>query len=215
MTSIATVRTTLLNPDLGLDDDAATEPWGDVTVRNTALEDSVRRLWPRMARLVREDMPIVTNADEYVLPTIWDLEVIEVRSPNGRVHKELNNFRSWVDHTTDPPVSRVLLAVHWPGGTTDTAKAVGYAPFGVAAGITDLPASQAWIIVYGARAYLYRRRFNQWIDFEQHHAQNRDNSTSPSELFAMYQDAERLFDRAIADHGRRLGLPKVTRLRRS
>jgi hypothetical protein len=82
------------------------------------------------------------------------------------------------------------------------------------ANLTDVPERFAWILVAGARAELYRRRFNQWVDFEQHQVQNRDNATSPSELFAMYQDSERIFERAIEMHARRLGLPKTSRLRR-
>lgn len=215
---IADIRTDLLNPDLGLTDDTATEPWGDETVRDRAIITAVERLWPTMARLVREDLAIVTDADEYELDEIFDLETIEVRDDTGRVYKEIRNFRSWVNDSADPAVSVVSLPVYWPAGTVDTLKAVGYAPFTVtgAAGAeaTDVPARHAHILVDGARAYLYRRRFNQWIDFEQHQVQNRDNATSPSELFAMYQDAERIFQRAISENGRRMALPKVSRLRR-
>ena len=79
---------------------------------------------------------------------------------------------------------------------------------------TDLPEHLAWIAVVGARSNLYRRRFNQWIDFEQHQAQNRDNATNPSEIFAMYQDSERMFQEAINEHRRGLTLPKTSRIRR-
>lgn len=80
--------------------------------------------------------------------------------------------------------------------------------------MTDLPERLAWIAVAGARAYLYRRRFNQFIDFEQMQVTNRDNATRPNELFAMYQDAERIFEKALDEHRRSMSLPKVTRIRR-
>lgn len=206
-----------LNADLGLGDDTATAPWGSQTVRNTALQDALRRMWPRMARLIREDVTIVAEATEYDLTDIRDLETIEVYNSDGRVYKEIRNFRAWDDHEADPVVTHFLLTTYWQAGTTDTIKAVGYAPYTVPAtggASLDLPPELEYIAIHGARAYLYRRRFNQWVDFEQQQVQNRDNASSPSELFAMYQDAERLFNDAVEQNGRRMALPKTARLRR-
>jgi hypothetical protein len=135
---IDNVRENMLNAALGLATDTDAEPWGDEDVRNAALCLAVHRIWPRMAKLMREDLAIVTGAVEYQLAHIWDVESLEVSGPSGRVRKEIKGFRNYVDQTDTldlftgveaPPVLRLLLPVHWPAGTTDTLRVTGYAPF--------------------------------------------------------------------------------------
>lgn len=213
------LRTAKLNPDLGIasGDDAEAEPWGDTTVRNTAIIDTISRMWPRMALHVVESLTIVTDAVEYNLTTIEELIGIRVKNSSGQVYKEIKNFRSWVDRSAATPVGKVLLSISWSAGTTETLEAEGYRPFTVPAtgsDTLDIPPEWEWIVMNGARAYLYRRRFNQWVDFEGYQATNRDNATSPSELFSMYQDAERQFESALDTHGRRTTVAKTARLRR-
>jgi hypothetical protein len=211
------IRTDLLNPDLGITDDTAAKPWGDETVRNEAIRDAIRRMWPRMARLLRESVTIQASVVDYALTSIRDLETIEVSDSNGHVRREVRNFRTWVDRSDDPPVGRFLLPVGWKAGTTETIQAIGYAPYAVPSADddeVDIDPSLLWIVVYGARAYLYRRRFNQWVDYEMFANVNRDNATTPSELFAMYQDSERLYQVGLEENGRDLALARSARLRR-
>lgn len=130
-------RMNLLNPALGLVDDSDEEPWGDEDVRTAALCTAVKRIWPRMARLTREDVAIVAGAVEYDLWGIWDVEAVEVIGTSGRVLKAMRNFRNYVDHTEwddgfgneVAPVLRLVLPVYWPAGTTDALRVTGYSPF--------------------------------------------------------------------------------------
>lgn len=126
---IDTLRQGMLNRDLGITTDGLEEPWGDATVRNTALCMAVKRLWPKMARLMHEDIDLVAGADEYELSEIWDVETLEVINPEGRIYKEMRNFRNYVDESNDPPSLRLQLPVFWPAGTTDRLRAVGYTPY--------------------------------------------------------------------------------------
>jgi len=220
--TLAEIRTELVNVDLGLLEDTD-DRFGDVTARNVAITDAFRRLWPTMARLVREDVAIEDRAVDYTLATIRDLLTLEILDSEGIVVKEERNWRTWVDEQGDPPTVRLLKNRGWSAQAGISVRAVGYTPYqapyeydseGLVEVPCDLEERLLWIVVYGARAFLYRRRFNQWVDFEQHQVQNRDNATSPSELFSMYQDSERQFQQGIADHGRTLVLPKTARLRR-
>lgn len=129
---LAWVRTNKLNPDIGLTDDTADIPWGDETVRELALKEAIRRLWPRMGRLVYEDVSIVPDQDEYLLDDIWDLETLEVRGPEATVYKELANWRNWLDNGDEnevEPIKRLMLPVAWRPGHTDTLRAIGFRPY--------------------------------------------------------------------------------------
>lgn len=204
-----------LNAQLGVAD-GSTAPFGSSSDRNVALQDAFARLWPTMARLHRETVPVLANTVDYTLSTVRDLLTIEELDAESIVRREIRNFRTWVDESADPPVRRLLLPVGYTAATV-TWRAVGYAPYKVpvnGADTADIEPRLEWIVVAGAISFLYQRRFHEFTYFEQRQHQNVDNVISPAELFSMYQDAERRFLEGISGNRRSLALPKVNRLRR-
>lgn len=213
--TLDSIRTVSLNPDLGLDSDSDNR-YGDTTVRNNALRDAFARLWPNMARLIRETVTIADDTVDYTLTAIRDLLTLEVLDDQGVVFDENRNWRVWTDASADPVVLRLLLAAPY-SGFTGSVRAIGYAPYIVpatGAATCDLEPRMEWIVVAGARANLYRRQLSQWMTFERRLNDNPTTSVGPAELMTMYREAESQFAAAIRDHGRPLTLPKTTRVRR-
>lgn len=212
------IREDYLNPILGIADvdDQEEEPWGADWVRNAAISNAFERLWPTMKRLVREALTVDTDATDFALTTIEQLETIERVDDQGRVFAELNHYRQYPDEGTDPPTLRVVLP-RAVGTTTETWRALGYVRYTVPvddADEVDLPTARLNVVVNGARSYLYLRRFNQYLDYEQRATINLENTTSLSELFAAHQAAEAQFQQSMADNAPALRLPRRMKLTR-
>lgn len=204
------VRTGKLNVDLGLTGDSD-DRFGTTAIRNQALQDALYRLWPRMARLTRETITISLTSWDYTLTTLRDVVELELTDSTGYGwHQTLDNFTTWYDEEDATPVVRLRL----PALITDSSyilKAIGYAPYTVPAssppsssGSLDLQPEDEWIIVAGARAFLYRRQLNSFVTYERHENENRKTFLSPEQLLTMATSAEREFEEAIRRHPRRL-----------
>lgn len=214
--TLATIRTSRLNPLLGITNDALTEPWGSTTDRNAALQDAFQRLWPEMARLREESFNSGGgNVTTYVLNTIRNVEAIQIRQlATGQIVGEVKNFRDWTDEAADPPIYTVQFAGSYLATTGFTA--IGYSPYVVPAGdgsFCDLPPDKEWIVVAGARAYIYLRALNQFMNTGAFQTSNRANAITPAELLTMQTAAEAQFQNGMHNNARSLRLPKSARLR--
>jgi hypothetical protein len=188
-----------LNADLGVTD-GSTTPFYDRTARSAAIRAGFERLGPQMRRFRREDVTL-TGARELDLVTLTDVQVVEVIDATGYA-RELSNWRAWV-YQEDPPVARLTFAV--PPGATNTLRVTGYADYTAAlvadTDACDLAPGLTWIPLTWARAELYRRRFHEWLDFEQYSADNPATTLDPATLYQAYQDSARLYEQSKAEHG--------------
>lgn len=207
------IRTGALNTELGLTGDSD-DRFGTTAQRNFALQDAIRQLWPRMARLTRESVTVVEDQLDYALTTVRDVVLLEQYDEDGMFLSNLaNNYRSWWDEEDATPVVRLHLVA--PLDTTTSLKVLGYAPYTVPAssppsssGTVDLQNEDEWIIVAGARALLYRRLLNQFVVFERHENENRRTSLSADQIIALAEQAERKFQNALALRPRRIAKVK-------
>lgn len=206
------VRTGQLNVALGLDGDSD-DRFGTDDLRNLALQDAIRRMWPSMARLTRESITIVQDQIDYTLTTLRDVEALEYATTDTLTYTNLSgNWTSWWDEEDATPVVRLRLAA--PLDPDWTLRAIGYVPYSVptssppsSSGSLDLQPEDEWIVVAGALAYLYRRQLNQFMTYERHENENRKTFLSPGEMLTMYRDAESAYQAALNSRRRRLVRP--------
>lgn len=208
--TLDSVRTASLNVELGLDSDSDNR-FGTTAQRNYAIQEALRRLWPRMGRLTRENVTVVDDQYDYTLTTVRDVVRVEQYDEDGLFISDLRgNWRSWWDEEDATPVVRLHLVDELD---TDTSlKVVGYAPYTVPASggaSLDLQPEDEWVIIAGARALLYRRLLNQFVVFERHANENRSTSLTPDQILGMVAAAERDFERGIQQHPRRIAKVKL------
>jgi hypothetical protein len=209
MATLDAIRTGKLNVELGLTADSD-DRFGTTAERNYALQEALRRLWPRMARLTRESVSLVTDQYDYTLSTIRDVAKVEQLDATGHPVSDLSgDYRAWYDEEDATPVVRLLLTRPLP--STDTLRVIGYAPYIVPAssppsssGSVDLQPDDEWIIIAGARAMLFRRLFNSFVVYERHENENRKTFLTPDQLIGIANDAERMFQQGIASRPRRM-----------
>lgn len=209
LSTLDAVRTGALNTELGLTGDSD-DRFGTTAQRNYALQEALRRLWPRMARLTRETVTLVDDQVDYALTTIRDVAKLELLDADGLPRGDLSgNYRVWYDEEDATPVTRLLLAQELP--TTHSLRVIGYAPYTVpsssppsSSGTLDLQPEDEWIIVAGARALLFRRMFNSFVTYERHENENRKTFLTPDQLIGIANDAEGMFQRGIASRPRRM-----------
>lgn len=207
------IRTGKLNIELGLTGDSD-DRFGTDDERNYALQEAIRQLWPRMARLTRESVTVVEDQLDYALTTIRDVVRVEQYDADGLFLSDLSgNYRSWWDEEDATPVVRLNLVAALD--TETSLKVLGYAPYTVptstppaSSGSVDLQPEDEWIIVTGARATLYRKLLNQFVVFERHDNVNRRTSLSADQIIALAEQAERKFQQAIALRPRRIARSK-------
>lgn len=208
MTTLTELRTDFLNVTLGLDSDSDNR-FGTTAIRNLALQDGARRLWPEMAFLDTEAVTIVTDQIDYTLTSLREVISLELTSSTAtRWFSDAGkDFTAWYDEDS----GHVRLRLPQAFDPTLSLTARGYSPYSVpAAGgdSFDVPSDQQWIIVEGAVAFLYRRMMNSFMTYERHENENRKTSLSPEQVLTMYRDAEARYQSAKATHRRRLVVPR-------
>lgn len=205
---------TRLNLDLGLSDDTAEKPWGDEAVRDEAIRDGFERLWPQMRRMQDETQDYENLKQTYDLTKVKDVQLVEVVSSDGVIRNELKNWRNFA--VDDDPVRYTLRLSSASAPTSTELHISGYAPyfsqFTDDADPCDLEDRLAWIPLVGARAWLYRRRYHEYLDYEQHANLNRVNAMDPPTLFTAYQDAEARFQQALEEHHYEVSYPRRSRV---
>src|SRR5262245_62017039 len=169
-----------------------------------------------MKRMQEERATYDVGKQVYVLTTIEDVQLVEVEASDGIVHSELKNWRNWVVDD-DPPVTELRLATG-VGQTGSTLVISGYHSFksalNVDADACDLAENLVWIPLVAARAFLYRRRYHEFLDYEQYANLNRANAIDPPTLYTAYQDAEGSFMRAREENAAEVSLPRKARMSR-
>lgn len=209
--TLDSVRTASLNVELGLDSDSDNR-FGTTSQRNYAIQEALRRLWPRMARLTRESANLTADTHEYTLTTVRDVVRIELLDEDGFYMGDLrSNWRVWYDEEDATPVVRLLLASD-DLDEDHSLRVMGYAPYTVPASggaSLDLQPEDEWVIIAGARALLYRRMLNRYILTERNANENRATALTPDQVLGMVTAAERDFERGIQQHPRRIAKVKL------
>lgn len=207
------VRIGALNVELGLSGDSD-DTFGTTAQRNYALQEAIRRLWPEMARLTRETITVVTDQKDYTLTTLREVAFLELldatESATEGFLTRLDNYRVWYDEEDATPVVRLQLPAAMDPAVHGL-RAVGYVPYTVPAssppsssGSLDLQPEDEWIIVQGARAFLYRRKLNQFADYERHENENRKTFLTPEQIITLAREAEGMFLAGKASRRRRV-----------
>jgi hypothetical protein len=197
-------------------DDGADKPWGDIDARNSAIRYGFEQLEPTMQRFLQENVTVVDDAYEYdLVGGIRRVELIEQLTSAGATARDIKNYRAWVVDT-DPPVCRLRFAT--PLSLQSSLVVSGYAPYTSDltddADLCDIEQRLEWIPLLGATAELYRRRFHEWLDFEQYNASNPSTTIDPAVLYRAYDDALRRFEQAKLDHMRKVSIPRRAALKR-
>lgn len=205
--TLAQLRTTALNLELGITDDASVKAFGTTAERNFFLQRAFARLWPKVAKLSRETVTSVVNVQDYALTTLTDVERIEVMSQDvaTQVGDRVKDFQVYDDESSDPPTHRLLIPRGMTGGLT--LRLIGYSPYLIPAAdgsACDLPARLEHVLIAGARAYAYRWKLGQFADFERFQNENRGNALTSADMVELQQRAEREFAQALADNARNL-----------
>jgi hypothetical protein len=167
-----------------------------------------------MKRMRTETETYTANQQLYPLTIVQDPQLVEVMSSDGMVYKELKNWRCWT-LDDDPKVVQLRLAS--PVAETGASLVIhGYTRYKSYmtgdSDTCDLADELTWIPLQGARAYLYRRRYQEFMDYEQFANLNRDNDMDAGTLFAAYQDAEGRFQHALATHATEVSIPRRSRM---
>lgn len=204
---------TRLNLDLNIANDADEKPWGGVDVRNLAIKDGFERLWPEMRRMREETVTYEGGKQTYDL-TLKDVQLVEVQSSDGVIRNELKNWRNFAVDDDPPRYTLRLSSASAPTGSELIIS--GYNPyvstFADDAAECDLEDRLVWIPLTGARAWLYRRRYHEFIDYEQHANLNRDNAMDPPTLFQAWQSTEAAFVQALAENRHEVSYSRRSRV---
>lgn len=216
MTTQATLRTGQLNVDLGLDSDSD-DRFGTTAVRNLAIQDAIRRMWPRMGKADSETVTPVADTYTYEIQTLWDVtKVVQEDDASAFVRTVSDWSLDRDDDSNARPGHRI--AFPYPPSTDAILKVWGYVPYTVpsADGDTlDVPTAAEWVVVAGARSFLYRRQLNQFATFERRRNENQRTTLSPEQLLTMQRDAESLYREGIAAFSRQAQAPRrIMRIRR-
>ncbi len=223
MTTLATLRTARLNVELGLSSDTDTgneARFGTKAERNFALADAIGRLWPMCARLITEDVTITEGGVDYALTSILDviaIEKVDTTLTVPRAIKDYTSWRSWVDESVAAtPVSYLTLI-----GPMDysrySLKVIGYKPFtvpSVDADVLDIPTGLERVVSAGARAMLYLRRLNQFVDFERFANTDRATTLQPEQVLTMWQASMREYEDGMRMYQRGVTEPKIASFQR-
>lgn len=208
--TLATLRTTKLNVDLGLADDDD-DRFGTDEERNRFLISAYERLWPVMGRLITEEVEIEAGVREYELEAIEDINIIELLNPDAGLNYagRISAWRLIPDETSDPPLLRLSV----PSGlrTGWTMRITGYAPFSIpSTGTTtsELAARLEFIVVTGARAEAYRWRLNRFVDYDQQAVASPVTAISAGELRDLYLAAKSEFEQLVYAHRRSMASPR-------
>ena len=205
--TLDSARTGLLNDVLGLDNDSDNR-FGSTTVRNLALQDGCRRLWPEMGLLLSETVTIVTGQLDYVLASVNDVTRVELTSSSVSTwySDAGKDWSFWLDEDNGPTIrfpqafDPTLSLTVW-GYTRYTVPASGSDSF-------NLPDNQMYVVVDGAVSFLYRIEMNQFAAFQRHENENRRTALSSQEMMALYRDAEGRYQAGKIANRRRMVTPR-------
>lgn len=192
-----------LNTELGRTD-GSTTPWGSDSDCNRFVQVGIRRLWPRVARLVRETVTPTDDTMDYTLTGIRDIVRVDVLDSDGLMKDEVRSWELIVDESADPVVRRLLVPEM---ATTVTLRVTGYQPYSVPSAADsqcDLPPELEHVAIAGAKVEAFKPRVASFLDYEQRGAQNPTTATGGPELLQMYFAARDDFDRLLADYQRNM-----------
>lgn len=206
--ALQTLRTDHLNIELGLDNDSDAR-FGSTSLRDQALQQAIHRLWPRVASFDSEVLTIEEDRIDYV-SVLRDVLWLELTA-DGYRPQLLEDFTQWWDAGEGYQVVRLPAAL--PLTPAYTLTAYGYVPYTVPAttsDTTDLPTALYWVVVAGAKAFLYNQKLASFVTYERHENENRRTFLTPDQMLTMAAAAERMFQEGI-----RVNPRTVTRARRA
>ena len=195
-----------LNTELGLTADTDNS-FGTTAQRNAFIQRAFAKLWPRMGRLTRETITTVALTQEYTMATLYDVERLEVIDINTGtlISDRIRSWQHYIDEAADPPTLRILLPANMTAGLT--IRAIGYAPYlipAAGASVCNLPPRVEHVLIAGARVEAYRAKVNSFANFERFQNENRSNSLTAADIIELLRQAQREFDRGLAENGRNM-----------
>lgn len=203
-----------LNDELGLLNDTDNEVFGSTVQRNAFLIKAIRRLWPNVARLTREEITTATNQSDFILTTLYDVERIEITDTTGQVSDRVKSWQLYADETGDPPVLRLLLPRGIEGGRT--VRLIGYLPYAAPTNadgsVLDIPPRLEHLVLAGGVMLAYKFAVGRFVRFERFQNENRSNAVSASDMVGLYTEARREFNSLMTQHARALTGSRRTQL---
>jgi hypothetical protein len=204
--TLLTLRTGVLNDELGITTDADTT-FGTTAQRNLWIQKAIAKMWPTMGRLTRESVTTTTNTMDYTLSVLQTIERMEVVDPATAtlVSDRVRSWQLYADEAADPPTIRLLI----PGGLTAglTLRCIGYAPYTIPAAEGDacnIPPRLEWIVGAGARVEAYRFKLNQFANYERFQNENRQNALTPADFVELLRQARSDFEKGMDSNARSL-----------
>lgn len=188
--------------------DASTTPWGSDTDCNTFLQWAFKRLWPRMGRLVRETFTPTDTTAQYTLTSVEDVSYLDVLDANSLPADRIVSWDLIVDESADPVVRRLVVPLL---DTSTTVRITGYARYKVPASgadTCDLPTNLEHVVIAGGRAYAYKRRLNEYVDFKNRQGANPVTAVDEERIQRMFLSAEAEFEQLMKENQRNLVTPK-------
>lgn len=197
-----------LNTALGTSD-ADVTTWSTLSDRNEYLRMAFRRLWPRMARLVRETVTPLDLTMGYTLTSIFDPVALVILDSTGLERDRVKSWELDVDESADPVVRRLWIPTI---DTTTTIRVTGYAPYTVPANsdaaTCDLPTMYEHVVITGGVAEAYRAKMNKHMAFEQRATENPTTQETLEQVRTAFLAADTEFRAFLSDYGRNRTAPK-------
>ena len=190
-----------LNDELGLTADSD-NTWGSTTLRNTYIQRAIAKLWPQMGRLTRESIVSVSNQMDYTLTTVVDIERVELLDTSSLVQSNIKTWQHYMDEAADPATNRLTIPTVVAGRTI---RVIGYVPYLIpanGAASCDIPPRLEWIVYAGARVEAYRRKLNEFANFERFANENRQNSLTPADVVELLRQARADFEKGMQENAR-------------
>jgi hypothetical protein len=165
--------------------------WSDAEI-DTALTWAAARMWPRIAKRVRETKDLTTDEDQYTLTTVQEINRIDLidglaASTTALVLYPLSagTWEYWGDNEV---LGGTLYVNPRYASTGKSLRIHGWAPYDL---VTNLPRERhAQLILAMATSTLAKRELARRYAFKEWQTVNQVQNISVSELIMMVNDAE-------------------------
>lgn len=162
--------------------------WADTELGNY-LTWAAARMYPQVAKEVREVVTLVADQDQYTLTTLSDVvrvDIIDADSPNAVVHHLMGGTWSWWRDTDD--LGGTLYVNPGYASTDYKLRVHGYAPYDL---VTNLPSDRyVQIILAMAAAEAVRVMMTDRAKFKQWDASNQSQNVSVNEFTQMVNEGD-------------------------
>jgi hypothetical protein len=167
--------------------DTTNAVWAD-TELNNYLTWACARMYPTVAKEVRELVTLVADTDQYTLTTVSDVvrvDMVDAASPNGLVHHLMGG--TWSFWATEPIGGTLYVNPDYASAAYKL-RVHGYAPYDLA---TNLPPDRyVQTILAMAAAEAIRVMMNDRAKFKQWDALSQEQNISTNEFVQMVNEGD-------------------------